>query len=68
MKVKVIEAFRDRHTKEIHKVNKEMNITKKRYDEILSVGNFVEVIEEEVKEPTPKAATKTTKKATKKAE
>lgn len=65
MKVKVIKKFRDKHTKEIHKVNKEMEISKERFDEILSVGKFVEEIKEESKEPTPK---KSTKKATKKAE
>ncbi len=61
MKVKVIEEFRDKYTKKIHKVNKVMEITKERYDEILTVGNFVEEIKEEPKEAAPK---KTTKKAT----
>ena len=65
MKVKVIGEFRDKHTKKIHKVNKVMEITKERYDEILTVGNFVEEIKEEPKEEAPK---KSTKKATKKAE
>lgn len=60
MKVKVIEEFRDKHTKKIHILNKVMEITKERYDEILTVGKFVEEIKEEPK-AEPK---KTTKKAT----
>lgn len=75
MKVKVIEEFRDKHTKKIHIVNKVMEITKERYDEILTVGNFVEPIKEEPKVVVEKNATtnesktkKGTKKTTKKAE
>lgn len=66
MKVKVIELFRDKHTKKIHKVNDILTISKERYDEILTVGNFVEEIKEEPKEEA--APKKTAKKATKKAE
>lgn len=60
MKVKVIEEFRDKYTKKIHILNKVMEITEERYNEILTVGNFVEEIKEEPK-AEPK---KTTKKAT----
>ena len=42
MKVIVVKPFRDVHTGEIYKTGTELNITKKRYNEILSVGNFVE--------------------------
>ena len=65
MKVKVIDKFRDKHTKKIHNVGDVLTISQERCDEILTVGNFVEEIKEEPKEATPK---KTTKKATKKAE
>ena len=65
MKVKVIERFRDKNTKKIHKVGDILTISKERCDEILTVGNFVEEIKEEPKEEAPK---KSTKKATKKAE
>ena len=65
MKVKVIVEFRDKYTKKIHILNKVMEITEERYDEILTVGNFVEEIKEEPKEAAPK---KSTKKATKKSE
>lgn len=60
MKVKVIEKFRDKHTKKIHNVGDVLTISQARYDEILTVGNFVEEIKEEPK-AEPK---KTTKKAT----
>ena len=65
MKVRVIERFRDKNTKKIHKVNDILTISQARYDEILTVGNFVEEIKEEPKEAAPN---KSTKKATKKAE
>lgn len=61
MKVRVLKRFRDKHTKEIHEVDKEMTISKERYEEILTVGKLVEEIEEEPKAAEPK---KTTKKAT----
>lgn len=60
MKVKVIERFRDKNTKKIHKVGDVLTISKERYDEILTVGTFVEEIKEEPK-VEPK---KTTKKST----
>lgn len=47
MKVKVIEKFKDKHTGKIHEENKTMTISKKRYDEILQVGKFVEEIKDE---------------------
>lgn len=68
MKVKVIEEFKDKYTKKIHTLNKVMEITKERYDEILTVGNFVEEIKEEPKAAPKAEPKKTTKKATKKAE
>ena len=46
MKVKVIAKFKDKHTGEIHQKDDVLNITKKRFNEILEVGNFVEMIEE----------------------
>lgn len=50
MKVRVIKTFRDKHTKEIHKVGKELTINKKRFEEILSKGKFVEEIPTDKKE------------------
>jgi len=65
MKVKVIEKFKDKHTKKIHKVGDVLTISQERHDEILTVGKFVEEIKEEPKAASPKKATK---KATKKSE
>lgn len=55
MKVKVLKTFRDKHTRELHKADKVMEITKERFEEILTVGNLVEEIPE-------KKTRKTTKK------
>lgn len=41
MKVKVISVFRDKNTKEIYKVGKELEVSKERYGEI---KDFVEII------------------------
>lgn len=46
MKVKVTMKFRDRHTKKMHRVGEEMEITQERYEEIMNVGAFVRVINE----------------------
>lgn len=55
MKVKVLTKFKDRYTGEIHKANKEMTISAERFEEILSVGPFVEEIVEEAAEKTEEA-------------
>ena len=47
MKVKVLKRFKDKHTKEIHKVGDVLDVTKKRYEEILTKGKLVEEIDEE---------------------
>ena len=46
MKVKVTNKFRDKYTKKIHRVGEEMEIAKARYEEIMSAGAFVRVIDE----------------------
>ena len=47
MKVKVIKSFRDKHTGELYKTGKILNIKKERYEEIMSKGKLVEEIKEE---------------------
>lgn len=49
MKVKVLKRFRDKHTREIHSVGDILEITKKRYNEILKVDKLIEVLEEQEK-------------------
>lgn len=46
MKVKVISSYRDKFTKKIHQPGEELNISKERADEILKVGNYIELLEE----------------------
>lgn len=44
MQVKVIRAFRDKHTEAAYKAGDVIEVTKERMDEILEVGRFVEVV------------------------
>lgn len=47
MKVKVLQDFRDKYDKNKHyKIGDEIEITKKRYKEILEVGQLVEEVKE----------------------
>lgn len=77
MKVKVIKKFIDAHSKKVHAVGDELEITDARFKEICKVGKFVEVVEEQeaaddtdaetADEASASAAsTTTTKKTTKK--
>lgn len=55
MKVKVLERFKDKYTGKVHEADKVMEVTKKRFEEILSVGNYVEeIVEENAPEEAPK--------------
>lgn len=60
MKVKVIHGFRDQHTDEWHEVNETMEVTQKRYKEILEKGKLVEPVTE------PKENAETKKRVTRK--
>lgn len=53
MKVKVISSFRDKNTKVIHQPGEELDISKERADEIMKVGNFIELLEEPKKQEKP---------------
>lgn len=46
MKVKVLKQFKDKHTSEVYKAGKILNISKERFEEILTVGKLVEEIKE----------------------
>ncbi len=51
MKVKVLENFRDKYDKNIkYKKDDVIEITKKRYNEILKVGNLVQEIKKQNEE------------------
>lgn len=64
MKAKVVKSFRDKHTNEIYKENSVITISEDRFAEILTVGPFVENVEEPeatketVKEEKPKKKSK----------
>lgn len=49
MKVKVIESFRDKYTKEIYEIGRILTVTNERYEEI---KKYVELFEERVKKST----------------
>jgi len=55
MKAKVIKAYRDKITKRIHKPGEEIEVTKKRFEEINSTkhGIFLEEIAEPQKPQKP---------------
>ena len=46
MKAKVLEKFKDKHTNKVYKKGDTITISKERFDEILTVGKFVEEIKE----------------------
>lgn len=48
MRVKVLTRFRDKHTRELHKKGVCLEITPERYAEIMSVGAFLRVVEDDV--------------------
>ena len=50
MKVIVLKVFRDKETNEVRKVGEEFTCTKKRFNEILSVGEFVKEVKEQPEE------------------
>lgn len=46
MWVKVLKKFKDKHNHEVHEPGEKMRISRERYEEIVSVGKFVEEISE----------------------
>ena len=46
MKIRVTTEFKDKHTNKLHKAGTEMDVPVQRVNEILSVGNFIEIIEQ----------------------
>ena len=47
MKVKVKTAFKDKNTNELYKVGEELEMSVQRVNEVLKVGNFIELVEQE---------------------
>ena len=46
MRVEVIQKFKDKHTGEIRNVGDVLDVTQERFDEIMTVGEFVKEVEE----------------------
>lgn len=44
MRVKVKVSFRDKYTDELYKIGDVIEVTEERFDEILSVGDFIETV------------------------
>ncbi len=49
MKAKVLVKFKDKKSGKIHKVGDIINVSKARFEEILTVGNLVEEYKDEAK-------------------
>lgn len=58
MKIKVINSFRDKNTKEIHQVGEVLEVSDERGAEIISAGNYAAQIDEpkQAETPEPKQA------------
>lgn len=50
MKVKVRTEFKDKHTRKLHKVGDELEMTLDRINEVLKVGNFIELVAEQAEQ------------------
>jgi hypothetical protein len=44
MKAKVLKRFKDKHTGELHQKGTTITVSKERFEEILTVGPFVEAV------------------------
>lgn len=57
MKVRVKAEFKDKHTGEIHKIGEELELSAWRINEIIQVGDLIELVEQtgrpETKEESP---------------
>lgn len=56
MKVKVLKGFKDKHTGEIYKAGATIEVSKERFEEILTVDKLVEEIAEQKKTARRKKA------------
>lgn len=55
MKIKVINSFRDKNTKEIHQVGEVLEVSDERGAEIISAGNYAVEIDEPKQAETPES-------------
>lgn len=52
MKVRVKAEFRDRHTGKIYKIGDELEMNVQRINEVITAGNFIELVEQPEQEKT----------------
>lgn len=62
MKVRITTEFKDKYTGELHKAGSEMDMTIERINEVLKVGNFIELLGETVEQKTEDDENKTTRR------
>lgn len=55
MKVKVRTEFKDKHTGKLHKVEDELEMNVDRINEVLKVGNFIELVADAAEQKKSKA-------------
>jgi len=62
MKAKVLKDFKDKYAGERHTAGETINVSKERFEEILTVDKLVEEVEEVVDEAVEKVAEETVEK------
>lgn len=65
MKVRVKTEFKDKYTEDLHKPGEELEMTVDRINEVLKVGNFIELV---VEQTEPEKETEETKETSESAE
>ena len=60
MKVRVKTAFKDKNTNHVYKVGDELEMSVQRVNEVLTVGSFIELVEQENEPEKPEEAPKQT--------
>lgn len=58
MKVKVTAEFKDKHTGELHRSGDVLDLNIQRINEILTVGSFIELVEQSEQTETAEPSTK----------
>lgn len=55
MKVRVKAEFRDKHTGKVYKIGDELEMTVQRINEVITTGNFIELVEQSEQKETEQA-------------
>lgn len=68
MKVRVKTEFKDKYTEDLHKPGEELEMTVDRINEVLKVGNFIELVVEQTEPEKETGETKETSELAEQAE